>query len=540
VSTGERLRLAGRYAVDLPRFLRSPVTTAEARQRITDALAHRTESFLEVLERGVYASEASPYRRLLAHAGIEFGDIAHLVEQDGIEGTLERLLDAGVHVSLEEFKGRRPIVRAGLELAVAPEDFDNPLATTHLERLTGGSRGLGRHVSTDLRLITHEASYQRLLLDSLGLAGRPMAIWSGQPSGSARVAFRQLKAGESVDRWMAKTPEPASRRRLISEHRLRYAVAVSRLVGAGTLASPEFVSAAVDVAQWVAAQTAAGRPAFFETPASTGVQVCIAADDHDLDISGTWFRFAGEPYTRAKAAVVARAGAHAVCHYSVSEVGRVACACTTPAALDDVHVLTEKLAVLQRPRLLEGGKTVRALHLSTLMAICPKLMLNVEVDDYAVLERRSCSCPLGELGLDTHLREIRSYEKLTGKGINFLGDDLVALVDETLPMRFGGAPTDYQLVEQEVNGLPRLGVVVSPRVGAIDEEALVEVVLATVETNPSNRGMVATWRQDRTLRVLRREPYETSSAKLLPLHIAPPTGTAVTAHEDGGAEQRPS
>ena len=350
------------------------------------------------------------------------------------------------------------------------------------------------------------------------------------------MAFRQLKAGGTVDRWMVKTPKPASRRRLMSEHRLRYAVAVSRLVGPGTLAAPEYVSAAVDVAEWAASQVAAGRPALLETPASTGVQVCLAAIDNGLDISGTWFRFAGEPYTKAKAAVVARAGAYAVCHYSVSEVGRVANACTTPAALDDVHVLTEKLAVLQRPRLLEGGQTVRSLHLSTLMAICPKLMLNVEVDDYGVLDTRSCGCPLGELGLTTHLREIRSYEKLTGKGISFLGNDLVILVDEILPTRFGGSPTDYQLVEDEVEGLPRLGVVVSTRVSGIDESALVEVVLATVETNPANRAMVETWRKDRTIRVLRREPYETSGAKLLPLHISRSTGSAVSAGNDTAAE----
>jgi hypothetical protein len=346
-----------------------------------------------------------------------------------------------------------------------------------------------------------------------------MAIWSGPPSSSARVALRQLKAGGSVDRWMVKTPRPASRRRLLSEHRLRYAVGVSRLVGPGTLASPEYVSAARDVAEWLALQAADREPALLETPASTGIQVCLAAAEHGHDISGTWFRFAGEPYTQAKAEVVAQVGAHAVCHYSVSEIGRVAGACTAPSAVDDVHVLTEKLAVLQRPRLLEGGQTVQALHLTTLMAICPKLMLNVEVDDYGVLETRSCGCPLGELGLLTHLSEIRSYEKLTGKGINFLGNDLIALVDEILPSRFGGAPTDYQLVEGQVDGLQQLGVVVSPRVGDVDERALVEVVLVTLETNPSNREMVAAWRDGARVRVLRRDAYETSSAKLLPLHV---------------------
>ena len=513
MSRGEKIRLTARYAVDLPRFLRSPVTAAEARRLISDALADRKRSFLDLVERGVYAYRGSPYRRLLAQASIELGDVERLVRQNGVEGTLERLHDAGVHVSLEEFKGRRPMVRQGLELPVTPQDFDNPLATAHLQRRTGGSRSVGRHVSTDLRLLAHEAAHHRLLLDSLGLAGSPMAIWSGPPHWSARVAFRHLKAGETVDRWLIKAPLPGAHRRVTTEFALRYAVGVSRLVGPGTLAFPEYVPIAAvdDVAQWLASQTATGRPALLETPASTGVRVCLSAADQGHDISGTWFRFSGEPYTHAKAAVVSQASARAVCHYSAAEVGRIGVACAAPTELDDVHVLTEKLGVLQRPRRLQGGQTVPSLHITTLMTSTPVLMLNVEVDDYGVLETRPCDCPLGELGLVQHLHGIRSYEKLTGEGINFLGSDLIVLVEETLPARFGGAPTDYQLVEEEVGGLPRLGIVVNPRIGEIDEQALIEAVLATLSANPSNSGMAETWREGGTLRVLRREPYESGS-----------------------------
>lgn len=518
----EKLGLAARYAVDLPRFLSTPVTTEEARRRISGALADRERSFLDLLERAVYARPVSPYARLLAHAGIELGDVQRLVDEEGVEGALERLHDAGVRVSLEEFKGRRPILRSGLELAVTQEDFDNPLAATHFERRSGGSRSAGRHVSTDLRMITHQATHHRLLLDSLGLSGRPMAIWRGSTvSSSVRQAFGQLKAGETVDRWLNWRPLPTGFQKLTSERLLHYTVGISRLVGPGTLAFPEYVpkEASGDVAQWLASHVAAGRPAFFDTSASCGVRICLSALEQGFDISGTWFRFGGEPYTQGKAAVVARTGARAICHYSVSEVGRVGSACATPAALDDVHVLTEKLAVLQRPRRLQGGATVQALHFTTLMASCPKLMLNVEVDDYAVLETRSCGCPLGELGLVTHLHNIRSYEKLTSEGINFLGDDLIVLVDEVLPARFGGDPTDYQLVEEEVDGLPRLGIVASPRIGDVDEQAVIEVVATTLAADPFNRGMVDTWREAGTLRVIRREPYETSGAKLLPLHL---------------------
>ena len=44
---------------------------------------------------------------------------------------------------------------------------------------------------------------------------------------------------------------------------------------------------------------------------------------------------------------------------------------------------------------------------------------------------------------------IRSHEKLTAGGMTLLDTDVIRLLDEVLPARFGGAPTDYQLVEHE-------------------------------------------------------------------------------------------
>ena len=525
MSRNGRIRVAARYAIELPRFLRTPVDAAQARQRIATALADRERSFLELLERGVYQRSESPYRPLLKLAGIELGDVRNLVAEAGVETTLERLHDAGVRITLEEFKEKRPIVRPGLELPVRPDAFDNVLAAPHLWRRTGGSRGIARYTSVNLRLLAHEAAHHRLFLDRLGLAGRPMAIWGDVPATTARQALRHLKAGETVDRWLTKKPLATGRHRLMGD-RLFYSTAiVSRLVGPGTLPFPEYVpnSAAGGIARWAAGQAAAGRPALVDTSASSGVRICLEALGAGLDVAGTWFRFAGEAYTPGKAAVVSEAGANALCHYSVSEIGRVGFACTAPAALDDVHLLTEKLALLQRPRPAQGGSIVPAFYLTTLMTSCPKVMLNVEVDDYGVVETRQCGCPLAELGLVTHLRDIRSFEKLAGGRINFVGNDLIVLVDETLPSRFGGAPTDYQLVEEDVHGHPRLTIVASPRVGDLDEQALVEAVTSALAA--TNREFIETARARGTLRVVRREPYETAGSKLLPLHLIPPNGS---------------
>jgi hypothetical protein len=147
-------------------------------------------------------------------------------------------------------------------------------------------------------------------------------------------------------------------------------------------------------------------------------------------------------------------------------------------------------------------------------------MLNVESDDYGVLEERDCGCPIGALGLRLHLHTIRSYEKLTSEGMNFVGTELLTLIEQVLPGRFGGGPADYQLVESEVGGLPKVSLLVSPRVGAIDEVEVARTVLETLGSGPGYRDMMATlWRDGDTLRIERREPYETGQAKILPLQI---------------------
>ena len=115
--------------------------------------------------------------------------------------------------------------------------------------------------------------------------------------------------------------------------------------------------------------------------------------------------------------------------------------------------------------------------------------------------------------MSTHLHRIRSYEKLTTEGNHFLGSDLHALVDEVLPGRFGGAPTDYQLVEEEVRGLPKLSVVVGPRIGEVAEDEVLSEVLGFLRQKPRNRLMADVWAQGDTLRVVRREPQLTPAGR---------------------------
>jgi hypothetical protein len=289
---------------------------------------------------------------------------------------------------------------------------------------------------------------------------------------------------------------------------------------------PEHVpySEAVRIARWLEAKARQGTPAHFGGPVGSVVRVCLAALDHGLDISGSFLRAGGEPLTPERAAVFASTGSRFASSYAMAEVGRVGLACAAPTAVDDGHLMLEKLAVLQRARRVpRSGETVNALFFTTLLHSAPKLMINVETDDYAVVEDRNCGCAIGELGFTRHLHTVRSYEKLTSEGMTLRGAEVVTLLERTLPSRFGGAPTDYQLVEELDGAVPSLSIVVSPRVGEIDERDVVETVLSELaQGGPAGQDVSRIWRDAQTLRVVRREPYATRRmSKILPVHVRP-------------------
>ncbi len=334
--------------------------------------------------------------------------------------------------------------------------------------------------------------------------------------------LRHIKLGKPVERWFTQ-----NRMKLRPETFKYFLFTNCTIYGSRLwerpLPVPEYVplERAALVAHWLAMKKNEGSPAHLDTNVSSGVRVCLAAKENSLDIAGTFFRFGGEPYTPAKSNLVTETGSRAVCHYSMAEIGHIGIACAAPAALDDVHLIKDKVAVIQG-ELSVGTNKVRVspLILTTLFPGCPKTMLNVESDDYGVLEKRSCGCPLEAVGFEQHLHTIRSYGKLTSEGMTFIGSDLLKLIEEILPSKFGGYPTDYQFLEEEKGGLQKVSILVSQRVGNVDETKLIKTVLQTLcSYNSANKMMADFWQEGQTLQVVRCEPYATGAAKILPLHI---------------------
>src|SRR5262249_21736865 len=126
------------------------------------------------------------------------------------------------------------------------------------------------------------------------------------------------------------------------------------------------------------------------------------------------------------------------------------------------------------------------------------------------------------LGLDQHLSRIRSFEKLSSEGLTFIQADLLAVLEQVLPSRFGGSSTDYQVLEQEqADGILRLSLLVDPSIGAVDEAALLRVfVHALSATHDWGPRFTAFLEQTGSIRVERRRPLATPAGKILPFHIS--------------------
>jgi len=425
-----KLTRLARLTRDIRRFLHTPVSVEQAVEIVGRRLATRKERFLWMAEQAIYGHPRSPYLQLLRAAGCEFGDLKSLVDKEGLEGSLSRLVEAGVYVTFDEFKGRKEAVRGGRRFSFAEEDFDNPSISPHFEAQSGGTRSPGTSVKTGFPFLADLAVSNALTLHVHGLSRYDHAIWS---QGLIPVLL-YAKLGRA----------PLSR-------------------------------------------------------------------------------------------IVEASGARALVRYAFTEAGIIGFGCGTPQVSDDLHFFSDAYGLIQRSRAVgNSGLTVDAFLFTSLLPSAPKVLLNVESGDYGIVERRDCGCGLAALGLRDHISEIRSFEKLSGEGMTFVQTDLLRVVEEVLPARFGGTSADYQVLEEEgQDGILRLLLIVSPDIGPLDEEAVRQNFLEELGRGGSlSRFGAAMWQRAGTVRVRRQRPVATKVGKILPFHLLqgsrpPSTGSPI-------------
>ena len=404
-----------------------------------------------------------------------------------------------------------------------PEGLRNPASTTHLRGATSGSRGSPSTVPVDLGYVRDWSVTYRVMLDGLGDFRWRHARWS-LPAGDG-LAFGLLYAGlgSPLVRWFSPVDPAASGVHARYRWACRLLAWESRLVGV-PVPYPEHVplDAPEPILRWLVDTLRNGDTPHLVAYVSPAVRLCQAAEQAGVDLRGAYLRLVGEPVTASRLAALRGTGVTAVPDYGTVDAGLIGTACGAAEVPDEVHLYDDLHAVIQA-----GDTASRAdlppatLLFSSLRAAEPFVLLNVSFGDQAVMTRRTCGCYLERLGWRSHLHTIRSFEKLTAGGMTVLDADVVRILEDLLPARFGGAAGDYQLVEdQAAPGESGLRLIVHPRVSGVDAASVTRLFLETLGTSsPSVRLMGLVWDDARLLRVERRVPFPTGSGKILHLHV---------------------
>ena len=519
------IKMYSRFALGLRGFLRHTISLEEAKAIVQKRMAEREENFLRLVKKGIFDYLKSPYLPLLKLARVEFGDIEQMVKRKGLEDTLRTLREAGVYITFEEFKGREPIVRKGKVIPARAHDFDNPYLTCYYQTETGGTTGVGTRVGMDLDHISAQAPFIMMREHAHGLLNVPTAIWRGiLPDGSGlNGILYHSRFGNLPKKWFTPITKQDFKPSLKNRLATQYIIGMGRLVGA-PIPWPEPVplDQAIVVARWAARTLESHGACLINTHVSMALRVAIAAQEERLNLSGVTFMGGGEPPTPAKVREITRTGARYIPNYFLADVGVIGAGCVKPIEINDLHFFKDGLALIQYPCPVHGSEiTVDAFYFTTLLPTSPKIMLNVESDDYGIIETRACGCPFEGYGYTEHIRQVRSFSKLTGDGVTLMGSEMVRILEEVLPGRFGGSPLDYQLVEEEdEQGFTRLALSVSPKIEIANEGEVIETVLEALGRSSVAGDLARSiWSQAKALRIKRMEPIWTARGKFMPLHL---------------------
>ena len=523
-----------RFIDGLRKFAKARIEPDEAiafaRKLLRTRIVEREENFLRLAERGIFNHPASPYRPLLDAQHIGLGDLQSWVAKNGLEDSLRALQAEGVYFTVDEFKGKTPVQRNGATFFCNEAMFDNPFLSFAYEVRSGATRSAGTRIRIDFDYLHQRSLYDAFLLNLHGCLTAPIANWfpvfPGAPGINSSLRFAHI--GNPVQKWFSQVAEDQVHVNWEKRIGTRTIFAMHRLAG-HPLAEPEYAGLqdAERVARWAAGVLDESSHCVIYTFATSAVRVCNAAAEKNLNLKGAKFLVTGEPLTPQKKREIEAAGAAAIPVYGISEAGVIAAGCDQPHSdSDHCHLYKDTTAVISHRLVVPNfDLSLDAYLFTSLLYESPKLLLNVGMGDGGNLRTGGCNCAFGELGFDTTLGNITSYEKLTGEGVTFVDTDFVRIIERDLPACFGGKSTDYQLVEEEdAGGITRLQLLVSPRVGTVNEQEVIEkfmYLLRHSDASPESwaQSGVEMWRQSGILRMQRDDPVTTRTGKVYPFHL---------------------
>ncbi len=488
---------------------------------VRERFERRDVDFVMNVKRVIFDNPANPYHLLFRAAGCEYSDFAASIQRKGIEGTLADLHREGVYVAHDEFKGRKPIVRRGVEVQAAPKSFANPFVKTTLGGSSSGSSGAPVRAPKGLEARLYRRNYDYWVDLEFDLNKCAWAELKGilpDTSGINSVLRRSRKGRVDVawfpaggtwrDAWHFRL---ATYGMLMQARSMGYRPPFPRFLEPGDY-SP--------VARWIAERRARGIPCASGGMVSVMARVAAAALDNGLDISGSKFSCGGEALTEGKRAVMDKAGVIPMPNYHINEIGVVGRSCAQMTDANRVHNFSDSnTAISYRRQAPLSDIEVESLLFTTLLPFTPILMINVEMDDSGVIVPARCNCSMSKMGWNREIRDIFSYGKLTGQGMTLVGTDVVRILEVALPAKFGGKPGDFQLVEREGMNQTEMDLYVTPRLSRALPDAVYEHFFQELRGRQGGLPAEWQWRQSNGLRVVVAEPVATRTGKVHSLRL---------------------
>ena len=380
-----------RFVEGFRRFANQKMTPdaaiALAKSSIKKRVETREENFLNFVEKGVFEYSRSPYLKLIEPKKILFHDLKTWVANEGIEGSLRQLESEGVYFTVDEFKGKVPVVRNGVEFWCQEGMFDNPFLSYVYEVRSGATRSAGTRVRIDFDYLHQRSLYDALLLSIHGCLQAPIANWflifPGAPGINSSLRFAHI--GNPARKWFSQVPEDGLNVNWEKKWGTKLIFTLGKLQGC-PLAEPEFVPLddAIKVANWAADTLKENERCVVYTFAASAVRICIAAAENNLNIRGTKFLVTGEPLTPQKRKEIEAMGASAIPVYGISEAGVIASGCDQPhLESDHCHLYKDTTAIISHSQSVPHSDLfVDSYLFTTLLYESPKLLLNVGMGDY--------------------------------------------------------------------------------------------------------------------------------------------------------------
>ena len=316
------------------RLLRRPLSLGEARRELECRLARREADFLALAAR---RDLRAPRQRLPAPLSGTRAASSATWRARPPRRPRERpppALAQGVHLTVDEAKGRQPVVRGSLTLAPEPDMLTNPLAARHVPVATSGSRGAQTVLLMDVAFVRDQGVNVCLAVDAAGGGDWVKAAWE-VPGGSALYRILKLSSfGPRVARWFTQVgpiePRPPSALSVEpspgppGEHRRGRAVAGPHPRAARRSSSRRPLDG----------QRGPPRPHSLDPDVSElrGARLPGRPRRGHRALTGARFTVAGEPVTAAKLDAIRRSGARAAPRYGTIETGSLAWGCLAPAA----------------------------------------------------------------------------------------------------------------------------------------------------------------------------------------------------------------